>query len=215
MSHHTSHPTRWGIVLAFFAVLSGQLPAAALGADYRLRDGDAVSVSVLGHPDLSVQAQPIRPGGQISMPLIQALSAQGKTVSELTDELTGAYRPFLNKPQISVTVAKFRPMRVTILGQVGRPGTFDFEEAPTLVDVLATAGGLSERAARNSIKVVGPAGSGKTYDLDRLLSRQESNPLIQEGSIVEVGEVWGPDLYRVTIPLLAAFVSSAVWLLRP
>ncbi|MNY53709.1 SLBB domain protein [compost metagenome] len=114
-----------------------------------------------------------------------------------------------------MTIARFRPLRVTVLGQVARPGALDFEEAPSLLDVLATAGGLTEQASRKAVKVVDPAGKTQVYDLDGLLARPGDIPRLAEGSVVEVGQVWGPDLYRVTIPLLAAFISSAVWLLRP
>lgn len=210
---------RWSLTLLLLVGGPCLVPAAAHaqppGAEYALRFGDSLSVTVLGHPELSVQAQPIRPDGQISLPLVQAVRSQGRTIPDLTNELVKAYRPFLLNPQVVVTIARFRPLRVTVLGQVARPGALDFEEAPSLLDVLASAGGLTEQASRKAVKVVDPAGKTQVYDLDGLLARPGEIPRLAEGSVVEVGQVWGPDLYRVTIPLLAAFISSAVWLLRP
>ncbi|MNL19718.1 Polysaccharide biosynthesis/export protein [compost metagenome] len=211
----TTPCSRWSLALLLLVSLLWPLGAQAKEPEYVLRYGDALTVTVVGHPELSVQAQPIRPDGQISLPLVPAVPSRGKTVSELTADLVKAYRPFLLQPQIAVTVAKFRPLRVTVLGQVTRPGTLEFEETPTLLEALASAGGLSEQALRSGIKVVSPTGTSQVYDLDRLLSHQGDVPKLEEGSVVEVAQVWGPDLYRVTIPLLAALISATVWLLRP
>lgn len=211
----TTACSRFSLALLLLVSLLLPLPALAREPEYALRYGDALTVTVVGHPELSVQAQPIRPDGQISLPLVPAMPTKGRTVTELTAELVKAYKPYLLQPQVVVTVAKFRPLRVTVLGQVGRPGTLEFEETPTLLDVLASAGGLTEQGSRRGIKVVSAKGVGASYDLDHLMAHPNDVPRLEEGSVVEVAQVWGPDLYRVTIPLLAAFISAGVWLLRP
>jgi polysaccharide export outer membrane protein len=188
----------------------GSLPAMALSPDYRLRPGDVVEVSILGHPELSVPSEPVRPDGQITMPLVHELPVAGHTVSEVTALVTRALKAFLADPPVVVSLVRVRPLRVTLLGQVGHPGTFDFEEPPTLLEAIASAGGLTERAERRALKVVEPGRGAVTYELDDLLTGRKALPRLQEGSVVEVGEVWGPDLYRVTVPVLTTLITAAV-----
>ncbi|MFN3428658.1 MAG: polysaccharide biosynthesis/export family protein, partial [Candidatus Sericytochromatia bacterium] len=205
------HATRW--VLAAAIVLAAQAPGLARTQDYRLGYGDALTVTVVGQPSLSVSDQPVRPDGRITLPLVQQVEIQGKTVAEVTAALNQAFKPFLTTPQVVVTVARFRPLRVTVLGQVAKPGTYAFEAAPTLVDLVATAGGLTDRASRASIRVVEPGGSVRSYDLDGLLAQNGPMPTLGEGSVVEIGEVWGPDLYRL-IPLAASVITAGALLWR-
>jgi polysaccharide export outer membrane protein len=199
------------VALALVAAI--QAPALGRSADYQLGYGDAISVTVVGQPTLSVTDQPVRPDGRISLPLVQQVEIQGKTVAEVTSALNKAYKPYFQSPQIVVTVARFRPMRVTVMGQVTKPGTYAFEELPTLVDAVATAGGLTDRAARTGIKVVEPGGQTLTYDMDLLLSGETPLPRLREGSVVEIHEVWGPDLYRL-IPIAASVITAGALIWR-
>jgi protein involved in polysaccharide export with SLBB domain len=206
-----THAIRWALAAALVA--AAQAPMLARSADYKLGYGDAVTVTVVGQPNLSVQDQPVRPDGRITPPLVQQVEIQGKTVAEVTAALNKAYRPFLTTPQIVVTVARFRPLRITVLGQVVKPGSYAFEEAPTLIDALATAGGLTERAARSSVRVMEPGGKSLTYDIDSLLQGKGPLPRMREGSVVEIGEVWGPDFYRL-IPIAASVITAGALLWR-
>ena len=204
---------RWVVSWAIAVSLVGAGPALARGADYQLGYGDALTISIVGQPSLSVEAQAVRPDGRISLPLVQEVEIAGKTVAELTADLVKAYKPYLLSPQIVVSVAKFRPLKVTVLGQVTKPGTYDFEAHPTLVDALATAGGLTERAQRGAIKVMTPGQPAQVYDLDRLLSGESELPRLAEGSVVEIAEVWGPDYYRL-IPIVASIITAGALLWR-
>jgi polysaccharide export outer membrane protein len=200
-------------LVALGLVAAIQAPAWGRSADYQLGYGDAISVTVVGQPTLSVTDQPVRPDGRISLPLVQQVEIEGKTVAEVTSALNRAYKPYFQSPQIVVTVARFRPMRVTVMGQVTKPGTYAFEELPTLVDAVATAGGLTDRAARTGIKVVEPGGKTLTYNMDDLLSGQTPLPRLREGSVVEIHEVWGPDLYRL-IPIAASVITAGALIWR-
>jgi protein involved in polysaccharide export with SLBB domain len=186
---------------------------APIGAasEYLLRTGDSLNISVVGHPDLMVPAQPIRPDGHISLPMIAPLRVEGRSIAQVTASVQEAYRSILTNPRVLVSIAQFRPLRITVLGKVERAGSFDFTQPPTLIEAIATAGGLNRRAARNAITVVEPGStSRRTYDLDRLLQGKEAIPTLAEGGIVEVGEVWGPDA-EVWIPLIASLLTAVAF----
>lgn len=202
-------------LLAFLFVfaLSSAGPLEAKEAEYRLDYGDSITVKVVGQPGLSIEDQPLRPDGLISLPLIQEVSLRGKSIAEVTALLNRAYQPYLTKPQIVVNVAKFRPLRVTLLGQVKTPGTFSFEGPPSLVDAIAAAGGLTDRAARDQVRVLLPDGSTQRHDINRLLDGTAKIPRVPQGSVIEVGETWSPDLYRL-LPVIASTVTATAFLMQ-
>jgi polysaccharide export outer membrane protein len=86
--------------------------------------------------------------GRIVLPLIGAVPAAGRTVAELqTDIETRLGQDYLVQPSVSLIVAEYQSRRVTVLGAVQSPGTFTLKEnTTTLVDVLALAGGTTDKA---------------------------------------------------------------------
>ena len=209
-------PRATALALATVLMLATAPPLSAAPARdeaYRLGYGDAVTVTIVGQPTLSVENQPIRPDGEISLPYVRGVKVQGKTVAEATQALAKAYQPYLSSAQVVMYVVKFRPVRVTVLGQVARPGTFGFENAPTLADALATAGGLTDRAVRHEVRVVDATGAVTTYDFDAVSAGKVVYPRLAEGSVVEVKETWTPDLVRF-VPAIAALLTVTAVFLR-
>lgn len=194
------------------ALLLLPLTNVALASEYVLRSGDALSVSVVGHPELAVPAQPIRPDGQISLPMIPPVKVEGRSIPEVSATIQASYRSILTNPRVLVSIASYRPLRVTVLGKVERAGSFDFSQPPTLIEAIATAGGLNRRAARNAISVLEPTTqTRRQYDLDRLLNGREPIPTLPEGGIVEVGEVWGPDV-EIWLPLVTSLITAIAFI---
>lgn len=117
--------------------------------EYRLGAGDRVSVIVFRHDDLS-GAFSVDGSGQVSLPLIGALQAQGLTVRELElvieERLRGDY---LNRPDVSVEVLTYRPFY--ILGEVNEPGNYPYVDGLTVVNAVAMASGYTYRADRNRV----------------------------------------------------------------
>lgn len=118
-------------------------------SEYPLQPGDRVGISVFGQDDLKTEAT-IPPDGQLEIPLIGPIEAGGKTVAELRDDLTVRLNEsFLVDPQVTIEILKYRP--ITVLGEVSRPGRFDFEPGMSVQDVVALAGGFSRRAEEDEV----------------------------------------------------------------
>ena len=79
-------------------------PAAEAGEapEYRLGQGDRVSVRVWKNPDLSVTV-PVRPDGFISVPLVGDIRAGGRTPAEIAVEAEAQQR-FIRTPRVSIIV---------------------------------------------------------------------------------------------------------------
>ncbi len=74
----------WVSLLLVFALLAAGVACAADG-DYRLGPEDVVAITVLYHPEFSVEMATIRPDGKINYPLAGDIEAAGKTVAEVAE----------------------------------------------------------------------------------------------------------------------------------
>ena len=112
---------------------------------YILGPGDTLEIVIYGEGDLS-RTVTVKPDGAISLPLLGEVKAAGKTTTQLAADLTRAYGKYLKQPSISVTVRELRVDRIYILGQVSRPGEYQLRPGAGIMELLASAGGPTNRA---------------------------------------------------------------------
>src|ERR1700680_2179149 len=74
---------------------------------YRIGIKDVLSITVWKEPELSGQVT-VRPDGKITIPLLNEIKAVGLTPSQLQTLLTEQLKPFLNAPQVTVSVRGIR-----------------------------------------------------------------------------------------------------------
>lgn len=136
-------------------------PALAVGEeDYLLGSGDVLRIHVYGENDLSLDTK-LGEGGEITYPYLGQIMVKGMTVAQLEQVLTqGLKGDYLINPSVHVSVLEYRPFY--IYGEVKNPGGYPYQTNLTIERAVAIAGGLTERASKNSITV------------NRLLNRQKS-----------------------------------------
>jgi polysaccharide export outer membrane protein len=99
-----------------FAVLFCMLVSTQVFAgDYVIGDGDGLSISVWGVPELSAGAT-VRPDGKITLPAVGDVMATGLTPVELSRDLTKVLDSYVKKPIVTVSVSGITNNRVYISG---------------------------------------------------------------------------------------------------
>lgn len=115
-------------------------------ANYQIGAGDEIEVNVFDVPELNVTAK-VRESGFVSLPLIGAVQAIGRTESELSDEIASRLRTFVRDPQVSLYISHYGSQVVAVLGAVRNPGNYPLKKgANSVLEVLGIAGGISEKA---------------------------------------------------------------------
>lgn len=128
--------------------------SAATPQRYALRPGDVVSVRVYDEPELSVEEIALDNAGQLSLPLIGAVDARGKTSDELAAAVEAAYAAdYVRDPRVTVFVKKAQLRTIAVEGEVTQPGVFPYEEGQTLLTALALARSPSEKAKLDEIMI--------------------------------------------------------------
>ncbi|MDJ0927263.1 MAG: polysaccharide biosynthesis/export family protein [Gammaproteobacteria bacterium] len=148
--------------------------------EYRLAAGDQLKITVYGHEDLSGEFE-VDGAGDVSMPLINEVSAEGRTADELEVEIVAALKPdYLKNPRVSVEVLNYRPFY--IIGEVTSPGSYPYVSGMTVVNAVAVAGGFTYRARKGRIKIVREQGERK------IELQAEMNTEVQPGDVIEIPE---------------------------
>src|SRR6476660_19015 len=126
-------------------------------AGYILRPNDSVTVEVYGEEDLRASGR-LNPEGNLSVPLLGSTHLAGLTLTQATSKLTELYgRDYLVNPKVNVSLLSYARGRFLVLGQVGRPGTYEMPDGSPggidLLEAIAMAGGYTRTAAPERITV--------------------------------------------------------------
>lgn len=200
--------------VVFSAALLVMFVSAAPAQDYLLGSQDVLKITVYEHPDLTTETR-VSENGRITFPLIGELDAKGQSSRQLEKSITDKLSDlgYIKDPQVTVFIEQFGK-RVTIIGEVMKPGQYEIPGTPTILDMISTALGLGPNAGYMTTvfrKEAGADGKIKTrnipIDLDRLLNGGDlsQNIELQSGDVVYVakavfyvyGEVNRPGAYRL------------------
>jgi len=122
---------------------------ASIDAPYQLASGDRLRVIVFGQEGLT-NSFSVDGAGNISMPLIGMVRAQGLTTAQLQTTIAARLQQgYLRDPHVSVEVEAFRPFYV--LGEVGTPGQYPFVNGTTVQNAIAIAGGFGPRGYKENV----------------------------------------------------------------
>jgi polysaccharide export outer membrane protein len=178
-------PTDGGAASPVTAVPSG-LP---LSSEYVIGPGDVLQISVWKNESLS-RVVPVRPDGKISMPLLHDIQAAGLTAMQLRDKIARALAEFLPNPEVAVSVTEVRSMRVSVLGEVMRPGVLELRGTTTILEAIAMAGGFRDFASPSKIMVIRTDANGRTekirFNYNRAVGGDEHNLVLKPGDVVVV-----------------------------
>jgi polysaccharide biosynthesis/export protein len=111
----------------------------------QLGPGDSVTISVYGQPDLNGTVY-VSDDGTIPVALTGPVKVSGLSPAEASARIEKALRDgkYLVDPHVTLTVTDSRSQRVSVLGQVGKPGRYAIQSDTSIFDLLAEAGGITE-----------------------------------------------------------------------
>jgi polysaccharide export outer membrane protein len=133
----------------------------------------------------------VRPDGKISLPLLNDVVAAGLTPEQLRTRISKQAGTFVQDPQATVVVKAINSRKVYITGQVEKPGSYALTSRLSVMQLIATAGGLREYAKRDRIVVMRFENGRETryrFDYDKVLEGKETaqNLDLQPGDTVVV-----------------------------
>ncbi len=112
--------------------------------------GDQIAIAVFGQPDLSAEVT-VGESGSIMVPLIGTLNVLNLSAAQLEAMVAKRLKDggYLQNPGVSVQIRQLRSQQVSVLGEVQRPGRYPIQGKMTVLEALATAGGMTQRADKS------------------------------------------------------------------
>lgn len=122
---------------------------------YVIGKGDLLSVQVWDADKYSVRTR-VRPDGRISVPLVGDIGVESRSPTEVGRSIEDQLRKsnLLVNPHVTISVEEVYPGVVSVSGAVARPGIHTLDHGKSVIDALATAGGLTEFAKKDQIFVI-------------------------------------------------------------
>jgi len=180
--------------------------------DYRIGAQDLLAISVFGVEDLNKEVR-VNSNGQVSLPLIGAVMAGGKTIPELETELGKKYAGgYLQNPQVTVFVKEFTSQRITLEGAFKKPGIYPITGRTSLLQAVAMGGGVDDQIADLGgivvMRNVGGKRMAAVYDLRQVRRGVIEDPQLYGDDIVVVEQSGSKTVLRrfvETMPVLGVF----------
>ncbi len=131
-------------------------PSTVTPADgaYRIAPGDVIGVRVWNQESMSIERARVREDGKISLPFLNDVEVVGMEPAELGHRLEVKLKTFIVNPVVTVLVQERMPLRVSVLGEVVRPGAYDLERGSGVLQAIAAAGGVSQFAHDSGVYVL-------------------------------------------------------------
>jgi polysaccharide biosynthesis/export protein len=132
-------------------------PAVVSGVEvpehYIIGPGDVLGIVFWREKELSGDVA-VLPDGRITLPLINEIAAAGLTPEQLRSALIEAARQFVTDPTATVVVRQVNSRRVFVTGMVAKPGQYPLYQTMTVLQLIATAGGVLEYAQSEDIVII-------------------------------------------------------------
>jgi protein involved in polysaccharide export with SLBB domain len=164
---------------------------AVLSPEDRIGIDDTFDVRVYGEAELTGTFR-VATDGTVDYPLAGRLEVAGLRTGEiqklLIDKLKDKY---LKDPQVVVTIKDRNSQKISVLGQVSRPGQVGYYPNMTIVDAIASAGGFTGIAAKNSVNLrreVGGKIEMHIFPVADISEGRSPNVMVLPGDVLVVDE---------------------------
>lgn len=171
-----------------------EVPTPSSAPVSTLGPGDIFEVKVFDEADLNGVYR-VSSSGTINFPLVGKVEVAGMSSSDAADLIQDKLaKRFVKNPQLSIFVKEYNSKKVSVFGQVNKPGMLNFEEGMTVIQAVSMAGGFTNPAAKNELNVIRlVSGEEKKYviPVEAIAQGKAKNFFLDPGDIVYVPEsIW-------------------------
>ncbi len=120
--------------------------------DYVVGPGDEIHIQLFGAVNQNYLL-PVGRNGQINFPQLGPIDVAGQTFSEVRASLESRVTSQLIGMNASVTIGETRSIRVFVLGEVFRPGSYTVSGLSTITNALFVSGGVTKIGSLRNIQL--------------------------------------------------------------
>jgi polysaccharide biosynthesis/export protein VpsN len=153
--------------------------------------GDTLDIMVVGEKDLPHEYK-VNPDGTIDFPYLDRVEVSGLEPQQITDTLKKklATAKILTNAQVILAVKQYASKRVSLIGQVNKPGSVSWNDGLKLFEAIAQSGGFTSIADSNHVILTRQTGPGKsitvTISVDAIAEGSQPDVPLQAGDSIKV-----------------------------
>ncbi len=153
--------------------------------------GDLFEVSIVGEKDLPKEYR-VQPDGSIDFPYLDRIHVAGLEPQMITDVIRKglAEKKILTDPQVTLVVKQYASKKVSLIGQVQKPGSISWTDGMKLVDAVSQAGGFTSIADSNHVILTRQVSKDKTVtvvvSVDAITDGDQADIPLQAGDTIKV-----------------------------
>jgi polysaccharide export outer membrane protein len=153
--------------------------------------GDLFEVSVLGEKDLPKEYR-VQPDGSVDFPYLNRIQVAGLEPQEVTDLIRKKLveAKILQDPQVTLVVKQYASKRVSLIGQVQKPGAIPWTDGMKLVEAVTQVGGFTSIADSNHVILTRQVSKGKSQtvivSVDAITDGAQADIPLQAGDTIKV-----------------------------
>ena len=189
---------------------TAELDYGANTQDYRIGASDLLDIKVFQADELSREVR-VDTRGFITLPLLGSIQVAGLTQAQTEQKLADLMRQsMLQNPQVTVFIKEYTSQRVTIEGEVKKPGVYPIKGQATLLQSIAMAGGLENLADAQKIVLFRQQGAqNKAFliDLKAIRAGQAKDPVMRNDDRIVVHRSDSRFWMREAATLLSPFTA--------
>jgi protein involved in polysaccharide export with SLBB domain len=154
--------------------------------------GDVFLMEIVGEKDLPREYQ-VASDGSVDMPYLHTVAVGGlepQEIARLVRKLL-IEKQILSDPSVVVQVKEYFSRRLTILGQVSKPGTYPYTAGLTLIQAISQAGGLTGLANLDRVNLTRRTGAGSrtvVISVGTIMEGRSADIPLQSGDRIFVHE---------------------------
>ncbi|OYU55967.1 MAG: hypothetical protein CFE25_01605 [Chitinophagaceae bacterium BSSC1] len=179
--------------------------------NYVIGSGDELKIEIYGYSDKSLSLK-MSPDGNIRYPNIGPINLSGLSLEAAEAKLTGALSKIYpglktGSTRLQVTLGQIRSIRVNLIGEVSRPGSYSISSLSTIANALYAAGGPSKIGSYRNISLIRNGKLIAQFDLyDYLINGQlAQNKMLQDEDVIKV------PAYQSRVALSGAVKRNALY----
>lgn len=182
--------------------------------NYIIGPDDEINIDVFGYQEVNQKLQ-VSPEGFITLPYVGMINISGLSVDQASKKIkekmiSNGYASIANgQSSVNISVGKIRSIKVTVIGEASKVGTFTLSSLSSLFHALYAAGGPNERGSLRSIEVIRNSRVIEKFDAYSFLMKgnQSSDIRLMDRDVIRIptaqnqitisGEVRKPAVFEV------------------
>jgi protein involved in polysaccharide export with SLBB domain len=180
-------------------------------ANYRLAADDQLLIDVYGYSEVQYKLT-VTAEGYIRIPNLGPVYVNGLTMEEartrITKQLSTIYSTIATgKTFVQTSLGNIRSIRVLLIGEIQRPGTYTLPSLATVANALYVSGGPDENGSFRNIQVIRNGQPINTFDLYDFITRGDltNNIVLQDQDIVKINP------YKTRVELIGEVKRPAIF----